>query len=241
MILWPGDDAPLILKAGAGALLFLHIGGGGVGMVSGFTAMFARKGGRLHSVAGTTFFVSMLCMAGVGATVAPLLVADPGRWANTVAGVFTLYLLATSWATVRRRPGQVGRFERYAIAIPVAVILAAVTVAQAGAAVTPAGAAPLYAFAVLCAIAVAGDVHLLRRGGLAGVARLTRHLWRMGLCLFIAAGSFFLGQPKFLPPEVRGTFLQFALPLAALGLLLFWLVKVRWPKRRRRSVQPAMA
>jgi hypothetical protein len=121
------------------------------------------------------------------------------------------------------------------------VILAAVTVAQAGAAVTPAGAAPLYAFAVLCAIAVAGDVHLLRRGGLAGVARLTRHLWRMGLCLFIAAGSFFLGQPKFLPPEVRGTFLQFALPLAALGLLLFWLVKVRWPKRRRRSVQPAMA
>lgn len=241
MILWPGHDAPLMLKAGAGALLFLHIGGGGVGMVSGFTAMFARKGGRLHSVAGTTFFVSMLCMAGVGAAVAPLLVGDAGRWTNTVAGVFTLYLLTTSWMTVRRRPGEMGRFERFALAVPLLIIVAAVAVAQAGSAVTPAGAAPLYTFAVFCAVAAAGDLHLLRRGGLLGAARLTRHLWRMGLCLFIAAGSFFLGQPKFLPPEVRGTFLQFLPPLAAVGLLLFWLVKVRWPRRRRRPVQPALA
>jgi uncharacterized membrane protein len=240
MILWPGDNAPLILKAGAGALLFLHIAGGGVGIVSGFTAMVARKGSRLHSLSGTTFFIAMLSMAGVGATVAPFLVGDAGRWANTVAGVFTLYLLATSWMTVRRRPGEVGRFERVAMVVPLGVIVAALAVSRAGDAVTPAGAAPLYAFAVFCAVAAAGDIHLLRQGGLAGVPRLVRHLWRMGLCLFIAVGSFFLGQPKFLPPGVRDTFLQFAPVLASIGLLLFWLVKIRLP-RRRRPARPALA
>lgn len=240
MILWPGPDAPMILKAGAGALLFLHIGGGGVGIVSGFAAMFARKGGRLHSLAGTTFFVSMLSMAGVGATVAPFL-DDPGRWANTVAGTFTLYLLATSWMTVRRRPGQVGRFERAALVVPFGLIVAALAVGAGGGAVTPAGAAPLYAFAVLAAIGAAGDLHLLRQGGLAGPARLARHLWRMGLSLFIAAGSFFLGQPKFLPAGIRDTVLPLLPPLAAVGLLLFWLVKVRWPQRRRRVPAAAAA
>ncbi|MBW8814830.1 MAG: hypothetical protein JF588_15535 [Caulobacterales bacterium] len=242
MILWPGDHAPLILKAGAGALLFLHIGGGGVGILSGFASMIARKGGRLHSVAGTTFFVSMLSMAGVGAAVAPLLKEDPGRWANTVAGVFTLYLLGTSWMTVRRRPGEVGTFERVALVVPLGLILAALAVgASAGGAATPAGAAPLYAFAVFSAVAAGGDLQLLRSGGLAGAARLARHLWRMGLSLFIAAGSFFLGQPKFLPAAVRDTVLPLVPPLAAIALLLFWLVKVRWPRRRRRAPTPALA
>ena len=37
-------------------LLLAHIGTGSLGFLSGFTAMFTRKGARLHRIAGVTFF-----------------------------------------------------------------------------------------------------------------------------------------------------------------------------------------
>lgn len=45
MHLQVSPDAPAILRLGAALLLTAHVGGGAVGMVSGFTAMIARKGG----------------------------------------------------------------------------------------------------------------------------------------------------------------------------------------------------
>ena len=48
--------APWYLKAAAEAILVLHIGGGGVGMVSGAVALVARKGGRVHGWTGKAFF-----------------------------------------------------------------------------------------------------------------------------------------------------------------------------------------
>jgi hypothetical protein len=44
----------------------------------------------------------------------------------------------------------------------------------------------------VCLLAAAGDVRILVRGGVFGVQRIARHLWRMCFGLFIAAGSFFL-------------------------------------------------
>src|SRR5207247_1850066 len=44
-----------------------------------------------------------------------------------------------------------------------------------------------------------GDLRLLREGSITGPRRLARHLWRMCFALFIASGSFFLGQMKFIP------------------------------------------
>lgn len=57
-------------------------------------------------------------------------------------------------------------------------------------------------------------------------ARLARHLWRMCLALFIAAGSFFVGQADEIPQALRGPHLMVP-PLAALALMAFWLVRVR--------------
>ena len=120
MILQFGPEAPWILHFLAAAALVLHIGGGTMGMISGGVAMFARKGGRLHRVAGTVFFVSMLFMTGIAAIVAPML--PEARWTNTTAAVFTLYLVLTAWATVRRRAGEVGRFERAVVAVPLGIL-----------------------------------------------------------------------------------------------------------------------
>lgn len=226
MILQAAPGAPWVLHAGAAVLLFLHVAGASIGLVAGAAAMLARKGERLHRAAGNVFFVSMLFMAGVAAATAPFL--PDARWTNTTAGVFTLYLVATSWATVKRREGEVGRFEVGAL-----VVATCVAAMGAGLAVVHAGSeaasayATVYAFAVVAAIAAAGDLRMIRRGGIAGAPRIARHLWRMSLALFIAAGSFFFGQADEIPQALRGPHLAIP-PLAVLGTLAFWMLRVRF-------------
>src|SRR5205807_6968312 len=48
------------------AALALHIGGGSAGILSGYAAVFARKGARLHRIFGTVFFVAMLATGTMG-------------------------------------------------------------------------------------------------------------------------------------------------------------------------------
>jgi uncharacterized membrane protein len=232
MTLQASPDAPWILHLGAALLLALHIGGGATGILSGFTAMFARKGGRLHRVAGTVFFVAMLTMASVAAVVAPML--PDGRWTNTTAAVFTLYLVATAWATVRRPAGAVGRFERAAAAVPLAV--SAISLALLAYGLSSGGAngfATIYVFGVVCALAAAADLRMIRRGGILGRDRTVRHLWRMGAALFVAAGSFFFGQQDRIPAVVLATPIPSILGVAPLVLMAFWWIRTRLPFRPR--------
>src|SRR6185295_13346015 len=122
MNLHVAQDASPLLRAAADTVLFLHIAGGTVGMLSGAVAVVARKGERLHRFAGNVFFVSMLTMAGVGAIVSPLL---PSR-VNTVAAILALYLLVTAWVAAKRPDGKIGWTERLAIVVPVLGIGAAI-------------------------------------------------------------------------------------------------------------------
>lgn len=231
MILEFGPEAPWVLRALAIVALVAHISGGTMGMISGGVAMFAAKGARLHRVAGTVFFISMLTMAGVAAIVAPML-DDP--WTNTTAAVFTLYLVATAWAAVRRRPGQVGRFERVAMVAPLGIAVLGAGLAVAGASVPqPEDFTVVYVFAVLSAGAAAADLTVIRRGGLRGVARVARHLWRMSAALFVATGSFFFGQADVLPVALRASVIPTVLGLAPLGLMAFWLIRLRLPRHLR--------
>ena len=62
-----------------------------------------------------------------------------------------------------------------------------------------------------------------------GPPRLKRHVTRMCPALFIAAGSFFLGQQDEFPRELRGNPLLTLLALAPLLALVYW----RWKLRRR--------
>jgi hypothetical protein len=76
---------------------------------------------------------------------------------------------------------------------------------------------------------------LLRRG-ITGTARIARHLWRMCFSLFIASGSFFLGQMQVLPESLQNSAFPFAAAFAPLLVMLFWLVWVRTGWRRRQKV-----
>jgi len=48
-------------------LMLIHIVGGSIALLSGAGALMFSKGGRWHARAGSTFFVSMLVLAGTGA------------------------------------------------------------------------------------------------------------------------------------------------------------------------------
>ena len=225
-------DAPFVLHAIAAIALFGHIGGGTVGMISGCVAMFAPKGGRAHKLAGTVFFIAMLTMAGIAAVVAPML--DEARWTNTTAAIFTLYLVATAWVTVRRGPGMIGRFERVIVLLPLGIAAMGLGLKLAGTAVPrPEDFATVYIFAVVSAMAAAADLTMIRRGGLKGAPRVARHLWRISAALFVATGSFFFGQADVLPQVIRSSAIPTVLGLAPLVLMVFWLVRIRLPRRYR--------
>jgi len=103
----PGSSA--LVRGAADLVLALHVGRSERRLALRRDGADLRKGARLHRAAGNVFFVAMLIMAGVGACVAPFLPVP--QWSSTGAGVFTCYLVATAWATVRRGEGRAGRFE----------------------------------------------------------------------------------------------------------------------------------
>jgi uncharacterized membrane protein len=213
-----------------------------MGILSGFVAVFAKKGAPIHRLAGNVFFVSMLTMAGVALVMAGI----KEQKLNMLAAAFTLYLVATAWAVVKRAPGTAGRFEVFAAFWAAAVSAAGFVTGRLVQTLglqdgdPSSGNSPniYFAVGVLGLIAVLSDLHYLKKGGLTGADRTSRHLWRMCLALFVAAGSFFFGQADKIPEALRGQHLSIP-PLTALAMLVFWMVWVRVPKRRRAAPQPA--
>lgn len=230
-LLPPG--APLWLFAVAAGALTLHIAAGSLGILSGYTAIFAAKGGTLHRRAGLVFVSAMLLMGAM----ASLLALRIHERNNVGGGLLAAYLVASGWMTVRRPAGRIGRFEAAAFATIVALGGAFLLWGfQARAAPThrldgyPPG--PFFVVGALCIFFALGDARMLWSGGVGGTARLARHAGRMGFALFFAAGSFFIGQQKVMPVSWHGSPILLALGLAPLALMLFWLVRIRLPARR---------
>src|SRR4051794_3553220 len=90
--------------------LTVHIAGGTVALGAGAAALCFRKGGGAHARAGKIFFASMLVLFVSGGGMAIAL----GLWNVALGALFGIYLIATSWATARRRDGKAGRFETFA-------------------------------------------------------------------------------------------------------------------------------
>ena len=95
-------------------------------------------------------------------------------------------------------------------------------------------------FGAILLLATAGDIRMLARGGISGRQRITRHLWRMCYGLFIATGSFFLGQQQVFPAFLRGSIYLTLPALLPLPLLIYWFLRVRFSKayKNRLSLNP---
>jgi uncharacterized membrane protein len=210
-------------------LLALHIAAGVMGLLSGTAAMVFRKGSRRHGLAGDVFVVSMLTMAACAVWLA-ILKHQPG---NVVGGVFTFYLVATAWMTARRRDGSTSLFDWAALMIPLlgGTILWISGVELARSHVTATDGVPVgirFFMGSVMLLAAAGDLRMMVVGAVTGGRRIVRHLWRMCFGLFIATGSFFLGQQQVFPVFVRGSNVLFVLAILPLVLMIFWLIRVRF-------------
>ena len=95
---------------------------------------------------------------------------------------------------------------------------------------TTAPAGMSFFFGTVLLLASAGDIRMLAHGGIAGRRRIIRHLWRMCYGLFIATGSFFLGQQQVFPASLRGSVFLTVLALLPLPLLIYWFLRVRFSK-----------
>jgi len=213
-------------------LLFLHIAGGMIGLLSGTIAMVFRKGSRGHRAAGNVFVVAMLIMGACGSTLALM----KHQTNNVFGGLLTVYMITTAWLAGHRRDGETSIFDWGALVFGLAVggslLILGVLVVNGQAA--PQAGVPLgmyFFMGTIPLLAAAGDIRMLMRGGISGTPRIARHLWRMCFGLFIASGSFFLGQQQVFPSAIRKQYILAPLAILPLVLLIYWLVRVRIRKR----------
>jgi hypothetical protein len=220
-------------------VLVFHIGVGTLALLSGTAAMSFRKGSHRHRMAGNVFVAAMLSLALTGA----YLGFSKHQVLNGFMGILTFYLVATAWWTARRRDGQTGIFDWSALIVPLAVGASLATYGFKAASSQTGSkggypAAAYFIFGSLALLFAAGDVRMLVRGGVSGKQRVARHLRRMCFALFIATGSFFLGQQKVFPAAVRQTSILFIPAFLPLLLMIFWLFRVRFAKAYEKMSTP---
>lgn len=216
----------------------LHAAAGVLSLPTGYVALSARKGSRLHRRSGMLFVCTMLTMSVLGAVLA--IIRQKAPEVNVPLALLTFYFVVTALTAVRP---IVGWTRRHDVALLCVVLVVALCDLGFGvAAVTHGGAwrdtpaFPFFLFGAVGLVAVNGDVRMLRTGPLRGGNRIARHLWRMSFALVIA--SLALGRVKVLPKEIRGP-ASMAMPLVVLVVMLWWLWRVRyrawsWPRMARR-------
>jgi uncharacterized membrane protein len=209
--------------------LAVHFTAGLASIVAGTIALSVTKGSRLHKKSGLVFTWTMIALG--------LTAAGIGTYehipSQVFAGLLAAYLVFSAMTTVKPLPG-IG--QRVNVALMVLAFAYAVASLYGG--VTewldptvevigrPRVVPPLVVGTVILFAAI-GDLRAIRAGGLQGSRRLARHLWRMCFGLFIATGSFFLGQMKFIPEPVRFVPLLLALAFAPILFLFYWMWRVR--------------
>ena len=223
--------------------LIIHIAAGSAALAAGAAALSARKGGAFHQRVGRAFLFTMLVMALFGAFIA---VMKPERGTAAV-GLFTAYLVVTSWgaATRRNRPSGLFEYAGLVFALGCAILFSTFSVIanlSENGRLDSLPAAAHYPFAMVAWLAVALDLNYIVRGPTSPRQRLARHLWRMCAAFLIAAFSFFLGQQKVMPEAIRGSPLLFLPELLILGTMIYWIFRMRFGRGLKARVpRPAEA
>ena len=207
--------------------LAFHVGTAMVALIAGFIAIAARKGGAWHRRSGLVFVYGMIAM-GLTATGISLYEGKT----MFAGGTFAAYLVFTGWTTVKPFPGGGRRADIALMVLPLTLAVAgyAVGFAALGSHRMLFEGVPvpmIFFLNTIALLAAIGDFRMILAGGIHGTRRLARHLWRMSFGLFVASGSFFIGQMKFVPGPIRVVPLLMALGVSPLVLLLYWMWRVR--------------
>lgn len=170
----------------------------------------------------------MLIMAGAGVYLA----IAKSRSGDVLGGTLTLYLVATSWVTVRRRNRTPGVFDWCAL-VAVFALLSLTAIWAAEAFKSPTGMkngyppGPFLFLGSVALVAMIGDIRIVVKGRISGVRRIARHLWRMCFALFIASASIFLARQRLFPHFMRTSGTLYVLSFLPLIVMIFWLYRVR--------------
>jgi hypothetical protein len=210
-------------------LLVVHIVSGTLGVLSGFVAVFLRKGSRQHALAGNVFVISMLSLGASGTILAIM----KSQVTNVLGGVLTFYLVSTAWATARRRGMGTNILDwmglLFALAVGVTQLTLGIQAVQSQTGLRLGYPPGIYFFmGAVVLLAATGDIRMLVRGGISGTPRIARHLWRMCFGLFIAASSIFIARPQLFPAILQKTGTLAFLSFLPLLLMVFWLIRVRF-------------
>ena len=225
-------------------LLPIHIIAGSIAIVAGFISVFSVKGLKLHRKTGMIFVYSMVVLALTAAAIATLRNQPP----NIIGGSLAFYMVVTALLTVRPRDQRSRWIDVGLLVVGITVGAAAIKIGLV-ALKSPTGtmngvpAVMMFIFGTVALLGALGDARMIRANGLQGAQRIARHLWRMCFSLFIAAGSFFLGQAKVIPKPIRILPLLAIPAMLPLVLMFYWLVRVlftKWYHRRADSFRPAL-
>ena len=157
---------------------------------------------------------------------------------TVVGGVLTAYLVFTAYTTVKPLPGDGRRIDLGLMVLAFAIAAAEYTCAfiafgRPGNQMNGVPAGMMLFMGTIVLLAALGDARMIRAGGIRGTRRVARHLWRMSFGLFIASGSFLLGQMKFIPEPIRIVPVIFVLAVSPLVILLYWMWRVRLKQNLR--------
>ncbi|HEY0022885.1 MAG TPA: hypothetical protein VGB24_08245 [Longimicrobium sp.] len=226
-------------------MLVVHIAAGSVALLAGYTALAAAKGASVHRKSGVVFVGAMTVMGVTGAAIA----AMAGVETTVTGGVLSAYLVITALTTVRPSTPAIRRLEFGAMLVALAGGLATLgmcidSVSRGEFARDGIPVPMIFLFAAVALLSAGGDVRMIRAGGIRGPSRLVRHLWRMCFALWIAAGSFFLGQADEFPAQLRNFALLSVPVLVPLVAMVYWRWRIRGGKPvrgRARTPAPAVA
>jgi len=210
----------------------IHIVAGGLAIILGAVALLASKGAWLHRRSGLLFVFAMLTMGISGSLLA---FRQSLTNSNALGGFMSAYFVVTALTTVRPASAWTRRLNVGALVVALGLALIEI-VLGVKAFTSPRGTLNgvpffmLFFLATITLLAAAGDVRVIRSGGLKGGPRLARHLWRMCFALFIATGSFFSIRARVarILPAPFTTPMMRALPVLLVFVAMFyWLYRVR--------------
>ncbi|MBI1391504.1 MAG: hypothetical protein GC152_02070 [Alphaproteobacteria bacterium] len=212
-------------------LTFFHVSIGALAVAAGATALVARKGASIHVAAGRMFVATMSIASILGAALG--LIASDRFLITAFAGVLAAYLVVTGWLAARG-PSQKASGAGVALAISNLLNLGAlatigVVAVRGDGAFRGFPAEDYFFLGGMAAAAALGDAAWLARRAAPERQRIARHLWRMCLGFFIAAGSAFTGPGQAAFPAWLQQSGALALPELFIFLaLIFFLIRTRF-------------
>jgi hypothetical protein len=221
-------------------LIPVHIAAAILALLAGSAALASRKGAKLHRRSGRMFAAAMLVMFSTAVAIG--VVKSERNLVLVLSSVVGGYLVATSWATARKGDGTAGSVELLGLGVILSCVAAYVFLGVMAAGSPTGRYAGLGQTIILpnlaiTALAASLDLSFLYRRRLAPGQRLARHVWRMCAAMFLVVSAFLgdgQGQSP-VPDVIRQSPIAMMGPVAVIGMMVFWLLRLRFPERHRRA------